>query len=480
MINLLSKYRYWIFISLIFIFLRLPSFFEPYWYGDEGIYLTIGQAIRKGLVLYQQIHDNKPPTLYFLAALGQTVFGFRLLLFLIMIPTIYLFYRLSLLYLKPLQTKIATLIFVVLTSIPLIEGNIANAEIFMLLPTILGFIIFLKAKKNIYYLLSGLFLGLAFTIKIPVFIELFLLIIWVFFSDFDKTKKHFWSQLSKIFILGIGFIIPIFTYLIYFSFIGVLLPFLNSALLQNFSYLSSWATDIQTASASSGGLISRLIILIIYWILVLILKYKKIISTNIAFLLAWLAATVFGSLLSTRPYPHYLIQLLPVLCLILPSIFLKKKYQSLIIFISLFLTCLIIIKYKFYFYSNISYYSNFYLSHSTNSYYKYFGNEVENNYQIADFIKNNSNKNDHIFIWGDQPYIYALTDRLPPGRYTVAYHIVDFNGYEETINSFKIKMPKFIIYYPMTNRSYNNLDDFIQRYYFLHKVFNSVLIYQKR
>ena len=30
------------------VFLRIPSLFEPYWYGDEGIYLTIGQAMRHG------------------------------------------------------------------------------------------------------------------------------------------------------------------------------------------------------------------------------------------------------------------------------------------------------------------------------------------------------------------------------------------------------------------------------------------------
>ncbi len=51
-------------IILLMILLRIPSLFEPYWYGDEGIYLTLGQAIRKGLLLYRDIHDNKPPLLY--------------------------------------------------------------------------------------------------------------------------------------------------------------------------------------------------------------------------------------------------------------------------------------------------------------------------------------------------------------------------------------------------------------------------------
>ena len=33
----------------VVVFLRVPSLFEPYWYGDEGIYLTIGRAMRSGM-----------------------------------------------------------------------------------------------------------------------------------------------------------------------------------------------------------------------------------------------------------------------------------------------------------------------------------------------------------------------------------------------------------------------------------------------
>ena len=52
---------FWILNFLTFLILRLPSLFEPYWYADEGIYLTIGNALRRGEILYSQIHDNKPP-----------------------------------------------------------------------------------------------------------------------------------------------------------------------------------------------------------------------------------------------------------------------------------------------------------------------------------------------------------------------------------------------------------------------------------
>jgi 4-amino-4-deoxy-L-arabinose transferase-like glycosyltransferase len=249
MLKIITKNKYWFFLFFIFIILRLPSLFEPYWYGDEGIYLTLGAAIRKGLILYSQIHDNKPPTLYYLAAIGQTVFGFRLLLSLFMIPTIYYFYRLSLNFFSQKISQFITFVFLIITSIPFLEGNIANAEIFMLLPTILGFLIFIKAKKNIDYLWSGLLLGLAFTIKVPVIIEFGFLFLWLFISNLKNFKTKSFTIILNLFTFGLSFLIPIILFGIYFAIKGAFLLFLGSALLQNFSYLSSWATGSQTASA---------------------------------------------------------------------------------------------------------------------------------------------------------------------------------------------------------------------------------------
>lgn len=482
MISFLSRNKFWIFTFLIFIILRLPSLFEPYWYGDEGIYLTLGHGIRKGLVLYKQIHDNKPPTLYYLAALGQTVFGFRLLLSLVMIPTVFFFYKLCLHFFKTNLAKFSTFVFIVLTSIPFIEGNIANAEIFMLLPTILGFHLFLNSKKPLHFLISGILLGLAFSIKTPVFIEAFFLILWIFVDNFSKIKQKFWQLFFQAFLLGIGFLIPMLVYLLYFYLLHAIVPFLSSALLQNFSYLSSWATGTQTASASSGGLIHRLIILFIFWLLIFILKVKKVISSQLAFILSWLAATIFGVLLSTRPYPHYLIQTLPPLILCFCFIFSKPNLKIILPVLSILgLTVLIIKKYNFYFYPSLKYYQNFYSFQNPNSYSQYFGSRVLTNQAISQIIKSRTDANDRIFVWGDEPYVYAMSDRLPIGRYTVAYHIADFNGYLETINSFKAYPPKFVVYYTNQSNSFPELDHILQRYYSLDQVFDSsVLVFQKR
>lgn len=485
MLKFILKYKYYFILAFLFIILRLPSLFEPYWYGDEGIYLTLGQAIRRGLHLYSKIHDNKPPTLYYLASIFPTLFGFRFLLLIFMVPTIYLFQKLASIFLNPKLTRLATILFLIFSSIPLFEGNIANAENFMLLPTIAAFLIFLKAKKNIHYFITSFLLGIAFTIKIPVFIEFGFLFIWLFLMNFNSLKenfkKNFWPLFLKLFIFGIGFLLPIILWALYYLKLGALPQFLGSALLQNFSYLSSWTTGTHTATASSGGLMTRALFLCIFWIITYIAYLKKIISKQYTFLFFWLGAALFGILLPTRPYPHYLIQSIPSLVILIFLIFSKGKLLQKAINVGILaLFVITIFSYKFYLYSTFKYYKNFYSIQSSQSYDSYFGNHVIISRQIADHIKANTQENDYIFLWGDQSYIYAMTNRLPPGRYTVAYHIVDFNGYQETMTAIKTHLPKYIIYTYMPDRPFPELDEFISKYYFLEKTFDSNLLFKLR
>lgn len=459
-------------LAILFFILRLPSLFEPYWYGDEGIYLTLGQGIRHGLLLYQQIHDNKPPSLYYLAALAQTVFAFRLLLALWLIPTMYFFFRLAKKFLSKKTAYFSTIIFLVLTSIPLLEGNIANAEIFMLLPTIAAFLIFRSSTSFSSLFFSGLLLGFAFTFKVPVAVEFAFLILWLtFFHPFN---------FKKLFVFALSFTLPILLYFIYFSLRGAAMPFLSSALLQNFGYLSSWATGTQQASATSGGLLWRGLFLLLFWFLSYFFYRKKSLSQNTFFLLAWFFATLFGALLSGRPYPHYLIQILPPLCLLL-FLFTKEKISLLL---SVPLLIFSLIYYNFYYYPVFSYYFNFYAHalhlRDTASYRNFFGKEMNDIYLISDKIKSLTSPNDSIYIWGDQSFLYPLSDRLPSTKYLVAYHVADFNGYDLTISQLQANTPKVIVYFPQSSRPFPALDNFIANYYVLVDQIGSAYIFSLR
>jgi len=355
----------------------------------------------------------------------------------------------------------------------------------MLLPTIVGILFLVKPKPKFQNLIfSGLSLGIAFTIKIPVIIEFTFLCLWLLIDNLDSFQKTS-LKIKNIFIFGIAFFLPITFWAVYYYLQGAFVPFLNASLFQNFGYLSSWSTGTQTSSISSGGVITRFLVLLIFWILIFLLKNREIISKKFSFLLFWFSATIFGSLLSSRPYPHYLIQVLPPLTLIIVECLdFKERKKQILSACSLFFFTLIVFKFQFYFYPVFSYYSNFYSyvvgQKSTVDYRNYFGSQTNDIYQISDFIKTNTNPTDKIFIWGDQAYIYALSDRLPSSKYTVSYHIADFNGYQSTIDKIKANLPKFIVFYQMPGRSFPDLDNFINNYYFAVKVVGDATIFKLR
>ncbi len=105
-------------LLLLVIGLRLPNLFEPYWYGDEGIYLTIGAALRHGARLYVDIVDHKTPLIYYLAMVPSQ-FWFRVLNLGWMLVTTVAFYHIALrLLCRVWPAAVAGLIFVALTSLP--------------------------------------------------------------------------------------------------------------------------------------------------------------------------------------------------------------------------------------------------------------------------------------------------------------------------------------------------------------------------
>jgi hypothetical protein len=475
-----KKYLILTIFLVFFLFLRFPSLYEPYWYGDEGIYLVLGQSIRHGVTLYRQIHDNKPPTLYYLAAFSQTVFGFRLLLSLWMIPAIYFFYLLAKKLLPPVLSIISSFLFLILTSIPLFEGNIANAEIFMLLPTLAGVYFFLYSKSRYKLLISGLLLGFAFTIKISVAVEFVFLFLWYLFLT--KTSLH--SKINNLIFYSIAFFLPFILYLLYFTYQGAIKEFLFASVLQNFGYLSSWSSGSHSGSATSGGLINRAIILFAFWLVMYFFTVKKYITQNLGFLCFWFSACLFGILLSTRPYPHYLIQVIPPLTILMVYLFDRKNT-----FVSRFLILLLFsvlafsfVKYQFYVYPVFSYYKNFY-THISNlnspEYRNYFGTNVEKSYNIASYVSSNTVDTDKIFVWGDDPVIYALSHRLPASKYTVAYHIIDFGQHQFVYDQLLLRPPKLIIYYPQPSRPYPQLTSLINRYYQPMKTFGDTIIFER-
>lgn len=436
-------------VLLLTFLLRLPSLFEPYWYGDEGIYLTLGLAMRKGLLLYRDIYDNKPPIIYLLAGLAGSQFWFRFLLFISCLFSVVIFNRLVKIFFPKniYAQRVPLFLFSILSSVPLIEGNIANAEIFQILP-IMGAVLLITQSENpsaLNYFISGLLFSLAILLKIPAVFDLAAIFIFLIF--FSRPKKPLHIE-KKFFYLATGVLLPILAVFFFFILNRYLIEFIQIVFFQNLGYLSSWQTGSHQISLLKSNLFQKFTFVFLFMMVMYLLKKRY--PPKCFFLPVWFAFSFFAVLLSGRPYAHYLIQLLPAFCLVLGQVIEGNKAFR---FVSIFLIGFVLIvsfKTRFWIYPVFSYYQNFsafFLRKKTlNSYFEYFDKKVSQSYEISNYILTHTSPDDKIFIWGDEPYIFALTRRLPAGRFTVAYHIIDFDKLKEVGRMLKEYPPKVIIF----------------------------------
>lgn len=468
---------YLILILLAVVLLRIPSLFEPYSYGDEGIYLTLGEAARQGLVFYRDIHDNKPPLLYLLAMVTGNLFWFRLLLLFWNLLTITLFDH-FLNYLFP-ESKKANIVLVftfgLLTSIPLLEGNIANAEVFMILPIVAATIfIWQKFQSwNFSYFCAGLLFSTAALFKIPAAFDFAAI---VFFLVFFLRPKKF---LAYTFYILLGFALPIFMSFLYYWSQDSLPQYFTAAFAQNLPYLSSW--EGQRTSIFESGIVRRGFILL-FSLAALWLLRKKLTIVSL-FAATWFLFSLFGTTLSGRPYPHYLMQIVPS-AVFLSALFFQKNYLSKIIALSFYLLIILTTVYfKFWSYPTVNYYQNFlsYLlrTQTKEQYFASFGGNVPHNYYLAQFLITHTRPDEKTFIWGDSPIVYALAKRLPAGRYTASYHINDFNGYEETIKVLNQIQPVYIIDLNDDHHPFPQFEELLKKDYVFQENYHQAEIYKR-
>jgi 4-amino-4-deoxy-L-arabinose transferase-like glycosyltransferase len=449
-----------IFAAFLFFILRLPSLFEPLWYGDEGIYQVIGTSLNHGKLLYSEIFDNKPPLLYWTyALLHSDQFAIRLISLVFGVFCIILFFFLSKKLFKSAgSNKIAyltTIFFAILFGLPMLEGNIANAENFMLLPIIASALLVINQKK---FFLAGLLLGLAFLFKIVAIFDLSAFLVFCIILNSDSFKKKL-----KVTAIIAGFLLPILSVCLYFATNGTFIDFMKATFISNISYVS-YGNRIGSAPIL---LFIKLIFLVIF--IFFLFTKRKVIGRSSLFVLIWFAFSLFNTFFSQRPYTHYLLVLIPSFSLLMGLILFEKKHQKFIILI--FLIAIIVVVRGFgapNIIRNLNYYQNFisYILNkkTTTSYEKFFDHNTPLDYEIARIIRPDLAKNDTIFVWGNNPQLYQLVGVIAPTKYVVEYHISGYkDGFTNTQMSLEKIKPKFIVIMSSTGTIPFNLAEYSEK-----------------
>ncbi len=474
---------------LLLLLLRIPNFFEPYWYGDEGIYLTLGNALRQGRLLYAEIIDHKTPLIYYLAMVPHQLW-FRVLNVVWMTVTTIIFWDIVRRFITKNWLRFTTLLgFILLTTLPWFEGHIPNGELFVMGFVLAGLWLLMQSKtftellsgrplpsvKSIFSLREsailfggGILFGLGILTKIPGLLDFIgiLAVLWMSMVRHLTTstqlfkKDAIWQSLlrhvSAAAIPFFGAMFSVVGSVIYYATRGTLESYLQFGLLYNFRYAGSWELPFSNDILLFLFTLPGKLLLLTGFVLLLSALYKWL-RPSFQLSLSWLGFALVAATLSNRPYPHYFLQVIPALFLslgILLAVFFdrsKSTFEKTIstimtsIPIALFIALMLLLDVGLY--ETSSYYRRFgslatgQISHE--EYRNSFNYLMDNNYSAADIIA--ADDPDTIFIWGTNPMLYALTDTAPSGRFTVAFHIHDFEAYEETMRDVREDEPQYIV-----------------------------------
>ncbi len=485
-----NHHEWLIFLILFLIALRVPSLFTPHYYGDEEIYFVMGRAWRTGVPMYEAMFDHKPPLIYMMAGVFNTIYLFRVALMGWMIAHTIIFWKLARLVFagsKKILPYIASLLFVILNTLPALEGNIVNAELMMMMPITLSLLMVWRERTDTgirpyRFLLAGLVAGVGWLFKIPVMFDVMAIALYLFvfrkntFMDGVRGvfSKSFWA-----YILGFG--LPLASTFAYYYLKGHGESYLATVFSVNLSYVSSWETSAWSFNPFRSGLVVRGSILGVFTLLLYTLRKK--LDKRLVLVLLWLAFSFFGSLLSARPYPHYLLQPVVPLSLALPMIVITESVWAWIVigFLSIW-GVMTMQQIGFWWYPNTPLYTNFaefVTGKIMKQEYLETFDGAKRNYKIGEYLNERMSQEDKLFVWGSDAAIYNITKKLPAGgKYIVNFHVHDLGKHEYVMENLRKNVPMFIVVLPGTTE-FPQLMELLEREYLETFEVEGAIVYKR-
>lgn len=407
-------------LMLILVVMRIHFVTEPF-ERDEGGHAYMAQRFLKGETLYRDYWDSKPPGIVFIYASMFKFYEDNL----ITVRVLSIFFGLIALLLVFLLTEeiyndkiacFAALFYAIFSGGPLIQGCSANAEPFMVIFTLLGLYLFVKAEKNrsnIIYLLSGIAFGSAFMVKQIALAGFLAVCIYILLIQRNNIKRFM--------IILAGFAVSWLPVIFYFWYKGILNDFIYAVFVFNFTYVKvayTWdwlrkAKDIFFYITRENSLL---------WFLGISALFMD--RKNIIIKLWFLAAVVCISV-SGRFFPHYYIQIIPVLSVLsgysFYTLFSKIKSREFwrnnanvfaVVTVAFLIMVICINQYRFY----------LKLSPDEVSRVKYSWDFVAMQ-AIGEEIGRQTGQDDLIYVWGNEPEIYFYSKRECPTKYIYSLHM---------------------------------------------------------
>jgi 4-amino-4-deoxy-L-arabinose transferase-like glycosyltransferase len=409
-------------IVLVSLLWRLPSFFDPPWVNDEGTYFAVAQAMAHGYRLYADVWENKPPGIYLLYSavyhsLGASLIALRVTSAALTAFLVVVTYRLGAQTIGRLPASFAALTVGLILGLPFLEGTTLNAELPLAVLSASGmYAVLVRGRPG----LAGACMAGALAFKAVASFDAAALAIWLFL--------HCRGQLLR-YVIGAAVTATLGCLVVWRT--GILAPMLRDALFYDLGYVGH----------GNGGSIP--------WVLalkVLGLGLATVALRRASLFHLWLVYSVVGALFSGRVFGHYAIQAMVPLALSgaqLGSRFIgARQFAALPFIFTSAALCSAALGWSIsasghdsIFARRLQYYTNFarYALH-TESYAQYsaqIDDHVIRNRQIARTVK--TLPAGKLLVWGNTPWVYVLSARLPVTPYTSALRQPEVPGETTTL-----------------------------------------------
>ncbi len=450
-------------LIIVIIIIRIRTLASPL-ERDEGEYAYAGQLMLQGVPPYSLAYNMKMPGIYaayaiILTCFGQTQSGIHAGVLVINTVTILLMFIMTKKLFGPIAGA-ASAVFFAITSISHAVLATANAENFVVVFAIGGIILlmmFTESKKYISLVTGGLLLGIAFMMKQHgagfIIFGLFFLI-WKYICQ----KPINWLKIiSVILVYSFAVFLPFLVTCLILWYCGVFEKFW----FWTFEYARYYVTMIPLAAGINllKGNLTRIILSSLFiWPTALFgflsVIWNKEIRKHIAFLIGFLICSFMSICPGLFFRNHYFILLLPAICVLAASgviairdlleLYIKSKTKT--AFISILVILAIWLQG---FYSQRHYLLATDLAILSKS--NFGPNPFVEALEIADFIKNHSNKDDKIAVLGSEPEIFFYSHRRSVTPYIYTYPLMEPHPYaadmqREMISQIEASKPKYIIY----------------------------------
>jgi hypothetical protein len=440
---------------------------------DGGIFLYGGGEILRGKLLYVDLVDNKPPGIYFLNALalflaGGSRWGIWLFEFLFIFGSALLVHGLLKRQWGRFAALLGTLFWFSGLKSSLFGGN--YTEEYSLLFNLLALVLFWRALKKpangINYFLIGLTGGMSLLFRpnnIGVQLSMGVAILLT-----GILHRHSWAAIKRLSLAGIGMILPLGVFMIYFATRGGLAAMLKAVFEYNFTYTGSHLNLASTLTESAILLNASLIVSLAGMIGLITTAVRhgiKALNPWQWLLLVGLPMEFFLSALSGRAYNHYFICWLPMIALLCGLVFhfvWQKVHQWLhgppgLVYGILLVTALIVTWHG----------QGIYLQLAVDL--ASGKKPVEFLDPISTYILQHTNPQDEVFIWGGQAGMNFTSRRAAPTAYFLYPMFVpsDLSGQldQSFLSELQARPPELIVdayYFATGDEIWPSLDPLIR------------------